>query len=88
MGNLTGLYLELDEFARADSLAVQALTIYKQLHGDDSRWVASALNELAVIYHLQGKNPEAEPLLLQAMEIAENMQGSDHPSMARYLHSQ
>jgi len=41
--------------------------------------VANSLNNLALLYSSQGKYEEAEPLLLQALSIAEKVLGVDHP---------
>ena len=41
--------------------------------------VATSLNNLAGLYNLQGKYEKAEPLYKQALEIAEQTLGKNHP---------
>jgi tetratricopeptide (TPR) repeat protein len=42
--------------------------------------VANSLNNLAGLYHDQGKFAEAEPLLQRALKIFEEWLGSEHPT--------
>jgi len=42
--------------------------------------VATSLNNLAALYNSQGRYPEAEPLYLQALAIAEQALGENHPN--------
>ena len=42
--------------------------------------MATSLNNLAALYNSQGRYPEAEPLHLQALAIAEQALGENHPS--------
>ncbi|MBL8151067.1 MAG: tetratricopeptide repeat protein, partial [Blastocatellia bacterium] len=41
---------------------------------------ASSLNNLAELYRSQGRNEQAEPLHLQALEIQKNIFGWHHPN--------
>jgi len=45
--------------------------------------VASSLNNLAKLYYSQGRYKEAEPLYLQALAIAEQALGENHPNTVR-----
>ncbi|MGB5632837.1 MAG: tetratricopeptide repeat protein [Waterburya sp.] len=42
--------------------------------------MATSLNNLALLYASQGRYPEAKPLLIQALEIAEAVLGENHPN--------
>jgi tetratricopeptide (TPR) repeat protein len=42
------------------------------------------LNNLAALYRSQGKYEEAEPLYLQALEIAERVLGANHPNTVTF----
>jgi tetratricopeptide (TPR) repeat protein len=42
--------------------------------------VATSLNNLALLYHNQGKYSEAEPLYLEALVMSERVQGTNHPN--------
>jgi tetratricopeptide (TPR) repeat protein len=52
----------------------------KQLLGESHPDVASSLNNLAALYDSQGRYTEAEPLYLQALAIAEQTLGVNHPN--------
>ena len=48
---------------------------------------AMSLNNLAMLYQIQGKYLEAEPLLRRALEIYEQQLGADHPDTAMSLNN-
>ncbi len=47
--------------------------------------MATSLNNLAELYHAQGKYPEAEPLYQRALAIWEKALGPEHPNVATVL---
>ncbi len=48
---------------------------------------ATSLNNLAAVYHLQGKYAEAEPLYKRALAIWEKALGPEHPDVAQSLNN-
>ncbi|MFM7354961.1 MAG: tetratricopeptide repeat protein [Microcystis aeruginosa] len=48
--------------------------------GDNHPHVANSLNNLAYLYRSQGRYTEAEPLLLEAINIATQVLGENHPN--------
>ncbi|NJN13071.1 MAG: tetratricopeptide repeat protein, partial [Richelia sp. RM1_1_1] len=58
----------------------QALELYKQLLGVNHPDTTQSLNNLAFLYHSQGRYDEAEPLYIQALEILERVLGANHPN--------
>jgi len=60
-------------------LYLQALDLTKRLLGESHPLVATSLNNLALLYHSQGRYTEGEPLLIQALAIWEQQLGVDHP---------
>jgi tetratricopeptide (TPR) repeat protein len=52
---------------------------YKRLLGDNHPHVANSLNNLAGLYDSQGRYEEAEPLYLEAINIATQGLGENHP---------
>ncbi|AKV68532.1 tetratricopeptide repeat protein [Microcystis panniformis] len=52
----------------------------KRLLEDNHPDVAQSLNNLAHLYYFQGRYTEAEPLYLQALAIAEQALGENHPT--------
>ncbi len=51
----------------------------KLLLGDNHPSVATFLNNLAALYKSQGRYTEAEPLYLEAINIATQVLGENHP---------
>ncbi len=49
--------------------------------------LATSLNNLALLYHNQGKYSEAEPLYLDALEMTKRLFTSDHPNIATSLNN-
>ena len=49
--------------------------------------VADSLNMMSGIYQVQGRYPEAEPLLDRALEIREKVLGPEHPDVANTLNN-
>ncbi|MFM6517189.1 MAG: tetratricopeptide repeat protein, partial [Microcystis panniformis] len=54
--------------------------LYKRLLGDNHPYVAQSLNNLAALYYSQGRYTEAEPLYLEAINIATQVLGENHPN--------
>ena len=51
----------------------------KKLLGEEHPDVASSLNNLASLYYYQRRDEEAEPLLLQALDMRKKLLGDKHP---------
>jgi tetratricopeptide (TPR) repeat protein len=49
--------------------------------------LATSLNNLALLYHSQGKYSEAEPLYLEALETGKRLFTGDHPDLATSLNN-
>ena len=49
--------------------------------------MAISLNNLALLYHAQGRYEEAEPLYLQALELYKRLLGDHHPHVATSLNN-
>jgi tetratricopeptide (TPR) repeat protein len=56
-----------------------ALAIREQALGHDHPDIAISLNILALLYSVQGKYAEAEPLYQRALAIREQQFGRQHP---------
>ncbi len=80
--NKVGYYLrERARYTEAEPLVQRALAIHEQALGLEHPDTASSLNNLANLYHAQGKYDEAKPLY----EIREQVLGPQHPDTARSL---
>ncbi|AOW99265.1 hypothetical protein BJP34_07155 [Moorena producens PAL-8-15-08-1] len=56
----------------------------KKLLGHEHPHVAETLNHLANLYRSMGRCDEAEPFCVQALEIAEQKLGLNHPKTVTY----
>ena len=65
--------------------ARKALEVAEKNVGPDHPDVAMSLNRLGLVYHDQGQNALAEPLLKRALAIYEKAHGPDHPEGAMSL---
>lgn len=70
----------------AASLLEQSLVVFKNIYGPTHNLVADTLNNLALVYKTQGKQRDAEALLLQALSIDAQTQGT-HGGSARSLNN-
>src|SRR5262249_10144057 len=53
--------------------------------GEVQPYAATTLNDLAVLYHIQPKFGQAEPLYLQALTVREHEKGKSDPSLLAIL---
>jgi tetratricopeptide (TPR) repeat protein len=73
------------EYARGESLFLQALAIQEQALGPDDLVTAESVNNLAVLYMNQGRYEESEPLYRRALKIREERLGDSHREVATTL---
>ena len=59
------------------------MTIYETVDGKSSPAVGNTCNNLALLYHNQGKFAEAEPLYKRAISIFEAESGPNNPQLIR-----
>ncbi|WP_414590241.1 tetratricopeptide repeat protein, partial [Scytonema sp. PCC 10023] len=64
-----------------------ALEMTKRLLGQQHPQVATILNNLAGLYHNQGRYSEAEALYRQALEMRKRLVGEQHPSVVSSLNN-
>ena len=57
--------------------------LVRPILADNHPDVANSLNNLAGLYKSQGRYTEAEPLYLQALAIAEQALGENHPTTVK-----
>jgi tetratricopeptide (TPR) repeat protein len=75
-----------DNFAEAEAELVKALPEAEKFGSEDPR-LATSLNNLAQVYHAQGRYPEAEPLYLKSLAIDKKVLGEEHPTLAGDLNN-
>ncbi len=87
---LTGLreaYCNQGKYRQAEKPGRQMLDMRRQQFGDNHLESGMAAHKLAVIYHMQQKYGQAEPLYSQAMSIKTKALGAGHPEVLELLES-
>ena len=75
------------KYTEAVPIAQTALRVAEATFGPQHPDVATALNNLAGLYHDQGKYAEAEPLFRRALAIDEKVRGPEHPAVATSMNN-
>jgi tetratricopeptide (TPR) repeat protein len=68
------------DYARGAKLAEQALDMSQKAFGNRASQTMASLNNLALLYEVQGRYAEAEPLYQQALQATRETLGPRHPS--------
>ncbi len=76
---------EQARYAEAEELYLAALEA--ESFGEQDTRLSTTLNNLAGLYHAQGKYAEAEPLHRRALAITEKALGPEHPEVAASLNN-
>jgi tetratricopeptide (TPR) repeat protein len=74
-------------FTEALPLAKHALEIREKALGPGHPHVATGLNNLAELYHAQGRNNNADPLYWRSPAILEKKLGPVHPNIVKTLNN-
>ncbi len=83
-----GRYLLLrSQYAQAEPLLQQALTLRQQVLGAEDAETADTLNTLAYLYVLSGRYQQAERLVQPALDIYERVLGPEHSQVAFALNT-
>ncbi len=72
-------------YSEAEPYAKEVLRLGTEEFGPNDPTTAELLNNLAVLYHVQGRYAEAEPLYQRALPIFEKALGPEHPDVAQSL---
>lgn len=79
-----GSYLrEIAQYTQAEHFLLRGKSMAEDLYGIEHDNTATSYNNLAALYHLQGRYEEFEPLLQKAFSISENVLDINHPEMAK-----
>jgi tetratricopeptide (TPR) repeat protein len=97
LGRLGNLYREQGRYREAEPLLLKSLKLSKLQQNNSTglgltekhpvTTTATSLNNLAGLYRSQGRYGEAEPLLVEALEISKAELGNRHPSTATSLNN-
>ena len=85
MNDAATLFQDKAQFARAEPLLVQALTLQEARFGPDHPEVATSVHNLAHLLWTTGRMAAAEPLLGRAVAIRERSLGPADPALASSL---
>ncbi len=69
----------MESRGKAEPLYLHALEARERVLGRNHPDTLTSVNNLAILYHKQGRYSEAEPLLVRALETSERVLGQDHP---------
>jgi len=75
------------DYRRGARVKEQLVETAEAEFGAEDVKTATALNNLAVSYRVQGRYDEAEPLYRRALEISEKTLGAEHPDVATSLNN-
>ncbi len=80
---------ESQDYQKEQALAIEylgkAIELQKEFGLEED--LATSLNNLALLYHSQGRYEQAEPLFVQALELCQRLLGEDHPHVASSLNN-
>ena len=73
------------DYAGAEALLREALTMWRKLLGEEHPYVASSLNNLSDLLRCQADYTGAEPLVREALAMRRRLLGDEHPDVAMSL---
>ncbi len=82
--SMARIYMAYGEYAKAQPLAEQALTLAKRKDASDSE-LAMCLIDLAMLYNYQGKSTEAEKACKLGLKLQKKVLYKNHPYLAYTL---
>ena len=75
------MYNSLGEYNQSKELYEKALTIFKNIFGEDHAGVATSYSNLALVYNSLGEYNQARELFEKALMIYKKILGEDHESV-------
>lgn len=75
-----------ERVAQAEIHFLEALKLAEPFGENDLR-LALSLNNLAAVYHTEGKYTMAEPLYNRSLDIKQRLLGEEHPEVALNIHN-
>ncbi|GCA68578.1 MAG: tetratricopeptide repeat protein [Microcystis sp.] len=77
------IHQDFTEVTSQEFLANQKKYCPEIFEGDNYPNITENLNNLAKLYHSQGRYEETEPLLIQALELRKRLLGENHPTTVK-----
>jgi CHAT domain-containing protein/tetratricopeptide (TPR) repeat protein len=78
-------FMNKGDYKNAAQVLERSAELYRKALGPNHPFVAKALRVLALVYHLQHRNADAEPLLQRSLAIEEKVFGVGHPNCVESL---
>ena len=75
------------KFFKAEKFNLRGLALYKKSLGDEHPDVATSLNNLAVLYWVQGDYVAAKPLYQESLALRKKLLGEEHSDVATSLNN-
>ena len=74
------------DIKQAISITKQAIKLTREKIGEHPA-LADSINNLAELYRIQGNYPDAQPLLIESIEMRKRLLGENHPDVAQSLNN-
>ena len=86
-GTIGGVYLDLGEYEKAETMDRIALALRRQVFGYGHESVADSLNDLGNALYRQSKLAEAAAAHVEALALRKKLLGNQHPKVAASLNN-
>jgi tetratricopeptide (TPR) repeat protein len=83
--NLARCHYYAGSYDAAETAAFECHQIYEKLYGPEHLSVATSLGNIGMLYHLQGRLPDAEKAYKRGVAIRTKRQGANHPDTLKLL---
>jgi len=83
--NLARSHYYAGSYDAAESAAFECHQIYEKLYGPEHLSVATSLGNIGMLYHLQGRLPDAEKAYKRGVAIRTKKQGPNHPDTLKLI---
>ncbi|MBU6452416.1 MAG: tetratricopeptide repeat protein [Cyanobacteria bacterium REEB67] len=83
--NLARSHYYAGSYDAAEAAAFECTQIYEKLYGPEHLSVATSLGNIGMLYHLQGRLPDAEKAYKRGVAIRTKRQGANHPETLKLI---
>ncbi|MBV9037636.1 MAG: tetratricopeptide repeat protein, partial [Acidobacteriaceae bacterium] len=80
-------YVGLGLYPEAQRQLERSLELRKRLLGEEHHDTLSTMDDLAIVFHQQGKFVQAEPIFKQVLEVRRRILGEQHPDTLRSMNN-
>ncbi len=87
LNNLSVVTQNRGDYDAAEAFILEALSIYRELFGNDHTQVRTSLNNLAALYYRRGDFAAAESIFRESAALNRRIEGDDSTNLSRSLHN-